>query len=125
MTPAEELRTATATLRKHIAAVNQDIATNRYWAADSFPANDYPFLYGKGVAGGLGGPAGSYAATMGLGLGTALARLLDDCADLHQPRHHDGMVDGCRCGAGDSPCSDLRNALHIARTINANQPEKP
>lgn len=52
-----------------------------------------------------------------------MAKLLEDCADLHEP-HVPGQLigyvpPGCQwCADEDFPCADMRNALAVARVIN-------
>jgi len=102
-TPAEDLRTAAAKLRELIAAVSRDIDTNPYWTSDEHPPHDHSSLYARGVDGGLGGPAGAFAAAMHPGVGAALADWLDSAAE-----------DAEQIGA------DYR-ALAVARAINGGQ----
>lgn len=76
--PAGTLRAAAYRLQQEIAAVHLDLRDNPYWGGEQRPAD----AYARGVAGGLGGPAGDYAATMhpwvGLGLATAFHVAADD-----------------------------------------------
>jgi hypothetical protein len=82
MTSADELRAASARLRTLIAAVDEDIATNPYWASAENPPHAYPSLYGRGVDNGLGGPAGAFAAAMGPNVGLILAGVFDAWARM-------------------------------------------
>jgi hypothetical protein len=56
-----------------------------------------------------------------------LAKLLEDSAELHEPklRGHAGLIPpGCQwCADEDWPCLDMRNALAVARAINAASPQ--
>lgn len=75
--PAGTLRRAAAKLRQEITAVEADLRDNAYWGGEQRPLD----AYARGVADGLGGPAGTYAATMGPAVGLALADWLDHEAD--------------------------------------------
>ena len=106
-TAADELRAASARLRELARAVDADISTNPYWASKKHPPHDYPNLYARGVDNGLGGPAGTYAAIMGPGLGRALADWLDMTATSLAASTHPEWQE---CVAAD--------ALAVARQIN-------
>lgn len=63
-----------------------------------------------------------YAAAVNPVVGLALAKLLDDVAELHEPQtcdKHEGCDPlGCQwCGDEDTPCADVRNALAVARAL--------
>lgn len=53
-----------------------------------------------------------------------IIKLLENCAELHE-EHEPGRLlgivpPGCQwCADEDFPCSDMRNALAVARAINA------
>lgn len=55
-----------------------------------------------------------------------LAKLLEDTAELHEPKlhgHAGRIPPGCQwCADEDFPCLDMRNALAVARAINNPQP---
>lgn len=130
--PAQELRTAAQTLRDLIRAVGSEA-----WSADHFPegtivrpANSTVSLLRLAADGAraAGTPhvtaaVGAYIAAMGPNVGLALVKLLEDCADLHEPHEPGNLLGfippGCQwCADEDFPCSDMRNALAVARAIN-------
>lgn len=122
MTPDQEIRAAAEKLRGLIDAVDQDMVTNPYWSSDDHPPHAYPTLYARGVDGALGGPAGAFAAAMHPGVVTAIADWLEHTAELHEAET-DPRTPGCqRCADEDYPCSDMRDALAVARAINGGQP---
>ena len=71
-------------------------------------------------------PDAAYIATMHPLVGLALAKLLEDCAELHEaklPGHRGQVPPGCQwCGDEDFPCSDMRNALAVARALENKEP---
>jgi hypothetical protein len=106
-TPAEELRTAAEKLRSLVAAVDQDMATNPYWSSSEHPPHAYPTLYARGVDGGLGGPAGAFAAAMHPGVGAALADWLD---------YEAGLIE--LMGRAAATRGRTEHVLAVARAIN-------
>jgi hypothetical protein len=110
VTAADELKTAAARLRTLIAAVDDDMATNPYWASAEHPPHAYPSLYARGVDNGLGGPAGTFAAAMGPSVGAALVGVFDAWARM-------GDLDPDLLNRIGGP-----ETLALARAINGGQP---
>lgn len=105
--PADELRAAAEKLRILVAAVDHDMAANPYWSSGEHPPHAHPTLYARGVDGGLGGPAGAFAAAMHPGVGVVLADWLD-C----EARTWDNPADG-------EPVTERdEHALAVARALN-------
>ena len=75
-----------------------------------------------------GGRDLEYIAAMDPGVGAALAKLLREVHALHEPKRCPDATDDCHCagcdwcGDEDWPCSDVRNALAVARRILGGQP---
>lgn len=115
-TPADRLRQAASLLRKRATAVVHDVRTNDYWRGlgDSTIAK-----YAVGVEGGLGGPAGTFAALMHPGLGEALAALLEQAATDYQPGVLGNGLVICPDCCEETPCSHIRPALAVADTLLA------
>lgn len=130
-TPADELRTAARTLRQLLANpqltpgpwLSMDRGDRILW--DGEGAEDRPPMYVVDEPMSNGANA-AYIAAMHPGAGAALAKLLEDCAELHEPNvctKHEGCDPfGCQwCNDEDAPCADLRNALAVARAINGGE----
>ncbi|MFJ9799868.1 hypothetical protein [Streptomyces sp. NPDC101145] len=143
-TPAAELRTAAQTLRK----LANDATPGPWRTHDThldLGGHTATVMTGKPGDGGLlawvptmshapwtdGRNAwnnAEYIAAMHPGVGAALAKLLREAHALHEPKHCPDAVDGCHCagcgwcGDEDWPCSDVRNALAVARQILGSQP---
>lgn len=118
-TAAGELRAASTRLRELARAVETDIATNPYWASEKHPPHDYPNLYARGVDNGLGGPAGTYAAALHLGVGDALADWLEFHAAMDERLL--ALVDGAP-GMDEATWDGKPHpALTLARQINGSQ----
>lgn len=145
-TPADEIRTAAATLRNLATAASTATATptdkggkpTTHWHFTE-REKDSGYLYaanpdgpgtrlihsnaGRGTYPSMRTRHGEYAATMDPTVGLAVAKLLEDCAELHEPNvctKHEGCEPfGCQwCADESTPCADLRNALAVARAIN-------
>ncbi|QIJ61444.1 hypothetical protein [Streptomyces sp. JB150] len=123
-TPADELREAAEKLRSLITFLGDNRGP---WEVDTPPSGypqsinnvGVPYLVANTYEG-PGIPAftiAPYIATMHPGVGAALAKLLRDTHAFHE---HDDRPDhgGCDwCGDEDWPCSDVRNALAVARAV--------
>jgi hypothetical protein len=119
--PADELRTAAQTLRALVAAIRPPDPAYLPFHADGreITQGARHGLYDVAMA--VTPELAAYIAAMGPNVGALLAKLLDDCADLHEaklPGHRGQVPPGCQwCGDEDFPCADVRNALAVARAI--------
>ena len=126
MTPAEELRSAAEMIRRHATDV-----TAGPWKSEASVAhghrvgttNDTSWVAWTGEHREENSAQDAdWIALLHPGVGLALAKLLDDCAELHEPHtcdKHEGCAPlGCQwCADEDSPCADVRNALAVARQV--------
>lgn len=78
-TPAQTCREAAGVTRSLIAHLRDDMAHNPYWACDRPDATEDE-IYADGVEGGLGGDAGTFAASWTPGVALAHAELLEAAA---------------------------------------------
>lgn len=121
MTPADEITTAATKLRALAETAQHDLETADYWKPYATDA------WAHGFINGFGGPSSDYVAVLPPAAGLALAKWLEDAAELHEPNvctKHEGCEPfGCQwCADESTPCADLRNALATARAINGAQP---
>jgi hypothetical protein len=116
--PTDELRQAAQTLLDLADVAQTDLDTGDYW-------KPYPkaTAWRDGLTNGMGGASGDLAAVFSPAAAHALAKALRQTEALHTPttcQHEGCMPHGCEwCGDEDWPCADLRNALAVARQINA------
>ncbi|MBW5420310.1 hypothetical protein GKQ77_01825 [Streptomyces sp. BG9H] len=126
-TPADELRTAAATLRVHAAAAAEDSGNTTWHTTRHFPdqpnttyttvwaTDGKPLLRGGGGRGRphpyVSAPVGDYIAAMDPAVGLALADWLDATAARLQQQAHPDWQDTVE-----------PQALAVARAINGRQP---
>ncbi|MFI8360747.1 hypothetical protein ACIGD1_11365 [Streptomyces sp. NPDC085612] len=119
MTPADQLRDASAKLRTLTAAAEADVDTNPYWRSELSTRPDW---YANGVRNGLGGEAGELAAAMHPGVGAALAGLLTAATRL-ATAYPEMAHDHDRPACDDYTCDLMGAALAVAREI-LGQPDR-
>lgn len=121
-TPADELATAAQILMDLADVAQEELDTGDYWKP-----YEKTTAWRDGLTNGMGGASGDLAAVFYPAAAHALAKVLRETAALHTPtvcQKHEGCTpDGCDwCGDEDWPCNDVRNALAVARQINAARP---
>lgn len=120
-TNAAELRAAADKLRQLVAAISPpNPVAARFHADDRHVTQGDHGLYDVATA--ETPECAAFIAAMDPALGLALAKSLEDTADLHEPKlrgHRGEIPPGCQwCGDEDFPCADVRNALAVARALN-------
>src|SRR4051812_12777522 len=118
LTQTDELRNAAVLIRDHATGV-----TPGPWKAETHPAHghrvstadDTSWVAWTGEHNEENSDRdASWIALLHPGVGAALAKLLDDCAELHEPHTPGNLIGfvprGCQwCADEDFPCSDMRN----------------